>query len=71
MFPLRLSQSGKTNRAAAKRYTVTSKGRVVHAAQNRRHNMFHKGRKLVNSLGPDRELRGGQKKVALRLLNLK
>lgn len=33
--------------------------------------MYHKGRKLVNSMGPDRELRGGQKQMALKLLNLK
>lgn len=58
----------KTNRAAAKRYRLTGKGRVKVGRKGKRHNFENKNRKRKRNLRGTKLLRPEDEPMAKRLL---
>ena len=58
----------KSNRAAAKRFRVTPKGKVLYQPSGLRHNLEHKSGKKKRQLAAVRELSKDDKHTVLRML---
>ncbi|MDN5558676.1 MAG: 50S ribosomal protein L35 [Ruaniaceae bacterium] len=60
----------KTHSGAKKRFKVTGSGKIMHEQRNKRHLLEHKSSTRKRRLSQEKELLGGDKQTAKKLLGI-